>query len=87
MDPQAFWLHEGKLFMAKQQVVDTKLLRPQTEKRLHRKKQNGTALCNVDTMHARLLEVLAAAKSQLIFCPHWIFDPFIIPKSPIIKGL
>ena len=47
-----------------QQVVDTKLLRPQTEKRLHRKKQNGTALYNVDTMCARLLEVLAAAKDK-----------------------
>ena len=48
-----------------QQVVDTKLLRPQKEKRLHRKKQNGTALYDVDTMCARLLEVLAAAKDKL----------------------
>ena len=48
-----------------QQVVDTKLLRPQTEKRLHRKRQNGTTLYNVDTMRARLLEVLVTAKDKL----------------------
>ena len=48
-----------------QQVVDTKLLRPQTEKRLHPKKQNRTALYDADTMHARLLKVLGAAKDKL----------------------
>ena len=36
-----------------------------TEKRLQRKKQNGSALYHADTMRARLLEVLAAARDKL----------------------
>ena len=67
MDPQAFWLHEGKLFTAKRKVVNRGWLSDaqSSKKCLHRKKQNGTALYNVDTMRARLLEVLVAAKDKL----------------------
>ena len=67
-DPQAFCLHEGKLFMAKREVVNRGWLSDaqSSEKRLHRKKQNGPTLYNVDTMPARLLEVLAATKGQAL---------------------
>ena len=67
MDPQAFGLHEGTLFTAKREVVNRGWLSnaQSSKKRLHRKKQNGTALYNVDTMRARLLEVLAATRDKL----------------------
>ena len=54
-----------KLHCTLQHILDSKQLRPLTEKRLQRKKQNGSALYHADTMRARLLEVPAAARDKL----------------------
>ena len=54
-----------KLHCTLQQILNSKQLRPLTEKRLQHPKQNGSALYHADTMRARLVAVLVAARDKL----------------------